>query len=591
MSPARSADGVTHQARGAQAGIRWTRYGPGDGSFRSAASMTSRASGRESKIAWGTVTTYRALARARSAVVTAIARAPAQPGRDRTSPIATRPSPNTVDACASAVTIAANPPGGSNGPKIELRLAARNAARMAGRFAYAQAMQREARGEGRGEQDDRAASTPVRQGVPAEPREGGAGQHGEDQEFRREPEQAESRQDLGQPPVEAPVAVAEMAVHPDRLDVGRIERAERPGEVPQGRRARGRGQGAGRPDGAAVLAQAAGQARDRHRGQPDAPGRPATQREGAQRQQQGEPPEIQRGDPGQRARPRQPECIRPVGPLAELGAEDVRPDHLHQAERLEAERIDVVPLGRVGPLGQPGEFDDREELGRRHGHRQHRREGQPRPGDAERGPPAATPPPEQESRGAQGPGPADDRRHRRPSRRAVSAGRAAPAAGAAAARSPSRPSPRTRPPGPGRRPATARPDGPPRAMKRPGRSRVEPAGSPGRDARRSPRHSRPRRSPAGTRSPDRRRAPASPARRPARGAPSRRPRRTHRSAARKPSGSQAAPTRKITLHDWNRIGAPKAYDSAARVAAVAPAPHDRISTSMAAQAIAVCATM
>ena len=69
-----------------------------------------------------------------------------------------------------------------------------------------------------------------------------------------------------------------------------------------------------------------------------------------------------------------------------------------------------------------------------------------------------------------------------------------------------------------------------------------------------------------------------------------RPSLSQRSAARRPQGVHAAPTRKMMLQYWNSTGAPNAYEIAAIAAADRLDPHDRSSTSIPANARAVCPT-
>ena len=72
--------------------------------------------------------------------------------------------------------------------------------------------------------------------------------------------------------------------------------------------------------------------------------------------------------------------------------------------------------------------------------------------------------------------------------------------------------------------------------------------------------------------------------------PDRRPSLSQRSTARKPRGIQAAPTRKMILQYWNRMGMPKAKLNALMVDPVQPTSHDRIKASIPANASRVCAT-
>ena len=129
-SRSRSTGGVVSQKCGLHTAIRWTRYGPSDGSFSSASRMIRTTSGSQSSRDWGIVATSPALATARSAVISATASRPATRGRRRTSRTAARVTTRTSRPCVRPRRIEANAASGSKGPKLEGTAEARNAARM-----------------------------------------------------------------------------------------------------------------------------------------------------------------------------------------------------------------------------------------------------------------------------------------------------------------------------------------------------------------------------------------------------------------------------------------------------------------------------
>ncbi len=203
-------------------------------------------------------------------------------------------------------------------------------------------------------------------------------------------------------------------------------------------------------------------------------------------QHQGNPPRY--SDAAQRhgSSPGKHHRITPVGVPAELDAQDVGPGQLHEPERLDAERIEVVWLGADGTRRLQDELEGRHELGRGDRRRQPSPKGQPERGDPEARPPYSSSPGCEELEAGRFPG----RRHGRRSpghhgspgggdRRYVTEAASSPSQG--------RGDPDRGRPSPGRRPR--RP--PPAARRSPIRTRAH-----GRGGDRSPGHRRRPPSPA-----------------------------------------------------------------------------------------------
>ena len=143
------------------------------------------------------------------------------------------------------------------------------------------------------EEDRRGPAPPARdKTVPAQPGQRGRRQRGQREELRGVTKLAKARQDGRQPPVNAAVRVPKIAVAANGVGIDRVEGAEVGQPVANRRGARRDGQSTGHPDRAGVPAQASQQAQRTDHSEPDTPGGPAPDRERAQRQRQGQSPQV-----------------------------------------------------------------------------------------------------------------------------------------------------------------------------------------------------------------------------------------------------------------------------------------------------------